>query len=994
MTRLLIAALSFAAIVPGSNRLHAGEPPRVLELRIQKTEGSTYFHVRLERPSDLRLPVFDTSKPFSERDRRNFARLPRLVPQDEKTRTVYYRSRPTRSELSFFGRVTGGGKARFLLLYPLAEQARPKMLSLADVVREPGMAETAVELDFEKARPVPVPVVDPEDQHVHRDDLRGHWALHQAAHFAALETQVVDFNFYSFAREATGRKYNVIAPARVRRQIADPEHRLYEITTGADAVAETLQLHRLLQPEARPAGERTVSIADVQGVAVPPQPWERMLEGKKPAVGSIAHLVPHDNYYVYFKNFRKFLEFGDLLDQWGTSFLRVYEMKSRDAQLRQRCEKQLCLKSTALGRLLGPTMIKGIVVTGSDPFVREGTDITIIFQVANQALFRAAVESFLKEARQEQGGRLREGREEYHGTTIESFVTPLREVSLHRATLGDFVIYSNSPAGVRRVIDAQRKEVKCLADASDFKYMRTIFPLGDDKEDGFVYLSDAFIRRLTSPASRIKEKRRLEALTSLYMATNATLFCAWETGKLPADLKTALAGAGLRPDDVAIPEVSSPQRPGGDASKKAEGESRLRWEPDSQVAISDAYNTIHFATPLIELPIDKITPAEAREYARFRDEYAKLWRTYFDPIGVRLSLDAQRVRIETRILPLAGSDRYRALRNVAGLGEFEFKPRTASVVDFQIGMGGGGATIGFQVDAGALLREMVELLIRWETDTRSTLRSDYDRLFWRLPLGLSLYKQEAFRKGVEEIVDMLKGVGLVKGDVKRIRYRDEDIYRLPVSEENYRQLAALLGPAAAESPFATVVSVLPIQEAPAALHLALIDEDLYLSASEDFVKKRIDEAEARKKSKEKQSAESANEANAGLYIGPANAKEAASLFLEYEGHNLALLNNEVWNCFYQSGLLKPSLTDSARNQIVQRLLGFIPVSPDGSRYSYDARSREVVNRRHGSLRQPVLHGQLAEASELGVLLKQIQSLRAELRFLDNGLHTVLTIERR
>ena len=59
-----------------------------------------------------------------------------------------------------------------------------------------------------------------------------------------------------------------------------------------------------------------------------------MLEGKKPAVESIARLVPHDNYYVHFKNIRKFMEFGDLLDQWGTSVLRVYEMKSRDAQLR------------------------------------------------------------------------------------------------------------------------------------------------------------------------------------------------------------------------------------------------------------------------------------------------------------------------------------------------------------------------------------------------------------------------------------------------------------------------------------------------------------------------------------------------------------------------------------------------------------------------------------------------------------------------------------
>ncbi len=41
---------------------------------------------------------------------------------------------------------------------------------------------------------------------------------------------------------------------------------------------------------------------------------------------------------------------------------------------------------------------------------------------------------------------------------------------------------------------------------------------------------------------------------SLYMTTNAALYCAWETGKLPASHEAALAGAGLRSEDVAVPE--------------------------------------------------------------------------------------------------------------------------------------------------------------------------------------------------------------------------------------------------------------------------------------------------------------------------------------------------------------------------------------------------------------------------------------------------------
>jgi hypothetical protein len=982
MTRWLTTTLGVAGISLWASCLAAAEPPRVRELRTQTVRGITYFQVRLDRPADLRLPTFDTGKPFAEADRRKFATLPRLVPQDGKTRAVYYRHKPTQPGLSFCGLRTGSGKADFLLLYPAGEAPsdNTKPLSLSGLVRPRLVAEAPVRLDFASARVVPVPMIDPEDQHVHRDDLRSYWALHQAAYFAVLETQVLDFSFYSFAREATGRKYGVVAPAWVRRQTDEPQHRLYEITTGADALAETLQLHRLLRPEARPGSQRTVPLAEVAGVTVPEQPWGRLLEGKRPAREPLAHLVPHDNYYVHFKDLRKFLEFGELLDQWGTNLLRVYELKSRDYQLRERYEKQLCLRSTALGKVLGPSLVKGLAITGNDPYVREGSDVTVIFHVANRKLFLAAVEGFLQEARKEHGRRLTEGRDEYNGTTIERFVTPQREVSLHRAAVGDFVIYSNSPVGVRRVLDAHAARIKCLADADDFRYMRTVFPTGEKGEDGFVFLSDAFIRQLTGPASRIKEKRRLEALTSLYLLTNAALFGAWETGKLPADHAAVLAAAGLRPEDVAVPEGKG-----------------ARWNGERQLAISDAYNTIHFATPLIELPIDKVTRAEAEEYGHFREEYSKLWRTYFDPVGLRLSLDARRVRVAMHILPLAGSDPYRSLQQFAGGGTVRFEPWPNSVVDFRLSVGGQNA-LSFYVGGNARLREMVELLIRWEEGGVANARQEYDRLFWKLPLGVGLAGPDAARMDiVDSIVNLLRGVQLLEGEPKVSTYRDAKLHRLPIDGTKYREVMAQLATAIAlmqqqqqqQIPFASVLSLLPTEEAPAALNLAVIDKALHISADEALLKKLIDQAEARKKTP----ASSDREVNAALSIAASNAREAASLFLEYEGHCLALLNNQVWNGFYQAGVLAPDASETTRKETARRFLGFVPVSADASSYRYDARLGEVVNARHGSHRRPQLHDRVAEASGLGKLLDQIKALRAELRFLDNGLSTVVTIDR-
>ncbi len=967
---------TLAVLTVGS--LPAAEAPRVLELQTQKVDGTAYFHVRLERPADLRLPTFDTGKPFSEADRRKFAGFPRLVPQDARTHAVYYRHRPTQPGLSFRGQVTGGGKARFLLLYPTRETPAEKAIPLAELVRAPGTAEMAVEVDFGKARTVPLPAMDRDDQHIHRDNLRGNWALYQGAHFAVLETQVLDHAFFSFAREATGRKYGVVAPAWVRRDVSDPQHRLYEVTTGADALAETLQLHRLLRPEARPTGERTVPVTDVVGVTVPEQPWERLLGQERPKTEPIARLVPNNNYYIAFKDVRKFIEFGDLFEQWGGSILQVYEVKSRDLRLRERYEKQLCLKSTALGKALAPALVKGLAVTGSDPYVCEGTDITVIFHVSDSTLFLAAVDGFLKEARKEHGKRLIEGRDAYQGTTVERFVTPQREVSLHRATAGDFIIYSNSPLGVRRVLDAHAGRIKRLADADDFRYMRTIFPLGDKAEDGFLFLPDAFIRRLTGPATRIKEKRRLEALTSLYLLTNAALFSAWETGKLPADHAAALAGAGLRADDIVVPEGKG-----------------ARWDAERQLAVSDAYNTIHFATPLIELPIDRVTPAEEKEYERFREEYSKLWRTYFDPVALRLSLDARKVQAEMHILPLAASEQYRALRQMVGNGEFRVEATSGSVVELRMSVGMKEA-VSFHVGGGDRLREMIELLIRWEEGALANPRQEYDRVFWKMPLGVGLHSPLLEGMEVETVINQLKNWQLIDGEPKVSQHKDVKLYRLTIEPKKFRELAAFIDLALQQPqqqvPFAPLLSLVPREEAPEAVYLAVVDRGLHLSASEAHLKKLIDHAEARKKAGKKDPP--GREANATMDIVPANGRDAVSRLLEYEGHCLSLLNNQVWNSLYQAGLLAADAPVAKQREVAAKFLGFVPVSADGSVYRYDVRRGEVVNTRHGSHRRPDWHGKVAEGSELGKFLDQVKALRAELRFLDNGLHTVVTIERR
>ena len=68
----------------------------------------------------------------------------------------------------------------------------------------------------------------------------------------------------------------------------------------------------------------------------------------------------------------------------------------------------------------------------------------------------------------------------------------------------------------------------------------------------------------------------------------------WETGNLPTDQAALLSAAALRPEEVATPD--------GDGAT---------WDGKHRLAVSDVYGTLGFATPLVELPLDRVTPGEA-----------------------------------------------------------------------------------------------------------------------------------------------------------------------------------------------------------------------------------------------------------------------------------------------------------------------------------------------------------------------------------------------
>jgi len=228
------------------------------------------------------------------------------------------------------------------------------------------------------------------------------------------------------------------------------------------------------------------------------------------------------------------------------------------------------------------------------------------------------------------------------------------------------------------------------------------------------------------------------------------------------------------------------------------------------------------------------------------------------------------------------------------------------------------------------------------------------------------------------------------GQSKNIRHKGTTITEIPISAEKYREIARFVETAPKEDVFGTILSLVPTKEGPKAIYAATMDKSLYVSPNLELVKKLIDQSQDKKEDGGKEPPD----INVRLTVSPENARDAAGLLFEYEDHCLSLLNNQVWNCFYQTGILAPDAPVKDRLATARQFLGYVPVSPSGSSYERDPKTGDVVHRRHGTYRRPVLHNDVDNDSDLGRFLNQLRTIKAELRFQDNGIHAWLTVERK
>lgn len=989
---LLLAAAAGGAMAAAQERVPGAEPEvRVTALSRYQGEGYSILVVRIERPADM--AELSVEQPWWALQQVRWPRIAELAAKPADALTCYL-------EFTWLDHDPRPPTLDSLRFVALSRHALPAACDVALCYpRKDGTwGEAPLRLDLASATPLST---ESKQSPVQR------WATAQAHYFELLSTCTRDMGgFFTFAAQQTVRKYQLTdykprQPIREREGRSDDE--LYDITTGALAIQESLQLDRMTNAD-RDRGERVRPISDILAVGVASHPFDKMRGDRQPVAEGIAKYCPLEFYYARFHSPAKLLELLDFVELWGGSLLRLAEPVGRDVGVRQRTLRQLCL-TDAMAAGLGPALINETAVCGSDPYLELGADVSVLFDVKSKDAFTAVVEPIFAAARREHADA-RHKEAGYGGTTIESLVDPQRRISCHRAWLGGVCIYSNSPAAIRRIIDTAKDLPLSVAGEPGFQYMRAaVFPLDEAAEDGFVYLSDPFIRRLVGPELRIKQKRRLEALTSLKLLTNAAMFHGYEGDRAKPTFEQLVAQRSLNADDLFDPEGGT-----------------LTWDAPAATARSSTWGDLGFLCPLIEVSADKATEKEAKAYDLFRERYQRYWRQYFDPVGVRIRM-GDTIRLETHILPLIDSSTYDQFEDLAGGEPVASAPRDFSeqtLLRFVMKLRDGvakGQYVGFLnmfTHTNATSDWLGDWLTFWVEDTgafttllrrsyeaqdRPDVRRDFDREF--LDVFNASFVFGAHAKNKVSLAAFLIGARTAIQSVApdTVVFNTLQPYHgvtiVQIAPDPASPFAAELRTASeADAPGGDAATQPATSSAPSergpALYYATIEDGFYIATQASALRNLIDRLSANARSGPP--ADTVR-SNLLLYAAPGAAKllrPAANYLMEQMAHDVSLANvGQVW-MLGRCGLLDGAELDDAAT----RYLGYRLRCPDGGTYRYDARSGQASCSIHGTHAHAPRLDAPPPASPLGGLLDSITTVTAQLRFTEDGLATQIDIARR
>jgi len=373
----------------------------------------------------------------------------------------------------------------------------------------------------------------------------------------------------------------------------------------------------------------TTITTDVAALLLPePIAWQAGIPGEAgdvnaadPEIEPLADHVPPECFYIRYGKFENYLWFQDLTEEYGGDVSRMITLSGLSNDGSDRLTRQLGIQMTAMGRMLGPSIIADQAIIGRDLYLQDGAAMGVVFQPVNAFLLRSSLNNdrstlagssaaiTLKEVKLENGA----------ATLLRSTDNAVRSYMVER---NGFICITNTKAIAERFLEVGRTG-ESLAKTEGFRLARTLHPLNLD-DTIFAYFSPEMLQGLLSPQYLIELRRRMQSESDIALV----------------HLARAAAASGVAGDPTPPPReieglVEAGFLPVG-FGERADGSGVFTVGDRVLDSRRGARGTF---LPIPDSPVSTITTTEADWFGEIAAAYAGQFRS-LDPIfiGVRREL--------------------------------------------------------------------------------------------------------------------------------------------------------------------------------------------------------------------------------------------------------------------------------------------------------------------------------------------------------------------
>ncbi|MFC1745002.1 hypothetical protein ACFL35_13500 [Candidatus Riflebacteria bacterium] len=390
---------------------------------------------------------------------------------------------------------------------------------------------------------------------------------------------------------------------------------------------------------------RTVDISSLKGPKAPSHPWKKMIKDWSISIPQPYFLVPEDCVFIHFPDYSHFRRFFDFFDDWGSGLAQIFAGNSQSYQLEEKVKKQLLLKTDLMTRLMADLVIKDIIFLSEDPFIFEGNAHAVVLKIQNEFLLQEKLSYNLANFKKDYP-EISEETRNIDGLPVQCLTSADFRFRSFRFKLKDYFVITNSLQLAGKIMATEQKKKKSVAANLDLHYfLEHIKHRFAETEYGFIFLSDAFIRKILSPAYKVAEKRRLECLQNMSLLTFDRLFWLQRKNKFKV---SGLSGL-----------VSCPE--GG------------QYEAQAREVHCSFHRSFGRLKPVSEILPQKVSERESLGYKAFVKDYSNYFQRFFDPIGLAF-VTRPHFKGRLLIMPLIENGLYNGLKNNIKEEDIKFGP--------------------------------------------------------------------------------------------------------------------------------------------------------------------------------------------------------------------------------------------------------------------------------------------------------------------------------